>query len=187
MIVRYNMTDARFKHLQPLSVVAAPVYSFLGPDVWLAGGALVRWLEGATRNEGDFDLFTSEPQLLCERLGASGLYELSSSMLAISFTGKIQVIRRPYPSLTDVLESFDFTARMVGTDGIDVLAGKFALVDIQKKCILFNRSKKEKLSFSLTSLTGLVRYGNRGYTLDNQNAKLFLEAWECRNVLTSDY
>jgi len=176
----------------PPAAFFAPVMAFLGPKVWLAGGSIVRWLEGAKINEGDFDLFTDDPDGLSKRLTEDADCFLTlTSDLAYSHetrTANIQVIRRPYLSMESVIDSFDFTARMLAYDGTNFIAGMFTLEHIEDKLLVFNsEGKSDKMSFSLTSLTGLVKYGNRGYTLDFKNARLFLEAWGCQNVLMTAY
>jgi hypothetical protein len=161
-----------------------PVYDYLGHNVWCAGGAVVRYLEGLTTNEADFDLFTPTPEPLFHGLLASGNFsERPKGSISYNLIGPgystIQIIDREYHSLEEVLNSFDFRARMVGTDGNQLLMHRYAKEDIEHKVIKFNPGN---FSISTTSLYGLVKYGNRGYKLDYYDADKFLKAWGVPHV-----
>jgi hypothetical protein len=167
-----------YEHVISPSIFFAPVYRYLDPNtVWLAGGSVVRWLEGERSNAADFDLFSSNPEVLRDLLNDK-LIPLNESFLSYTFEtesgDKVQVIKRPYPTLIDVLKSFDFHARMVGTDGNMLIASSRALKDIRYKKITPHEGD---FSLTTTSLYGVAKYANRGYTLTHGGARDFLKAW----------
>lgn len=163
----------------------APVYHLLGPltgplhgGIWLAGGAVVRWLEGEKVNAADFDIFSSDVDEAKRRVEAAGFQALRDSFLSTTFENRndvrVQVIKRAYPSLLDVLNSFDFRARMVGTDGNLLYAHPKAQEDISRRQLVQHQGD---FSLTVTSLFGLAKYANRGYTLSHSQARNFLKAW----------
>lgn len=171
--VRYLKTDPE--------VFFKPVWDLLGDKVWVAGGAVNRYLEGKPTNSADFDLFSNFDgpiySKVLERVKLQGGDLSIESFLAWTFTtpsGVIQLIKRPYENLQSVLASFDFTARMVGTDGKVLVAHEDSLNDIQRKRI---RHFPGDFSITTTSLFGLVKYGTRGYTIDHKESGKFMKAW----------
>lgn len=156
-----------------------PVAGFLGPTIWCAGGAIVRWAEGLSTNEADFDLFSPTPEpLKFGLLSSAKFYEMPDGPLSFNLRADsgehVQIIQRPYPTLESVIQSFDFRARMLGTDGVRLVMQRYAMEDIEHKRIKFNPGD---FSISTTSLFGLVKYGNRGYRIDHVESAKFLKAW----------
>lgn len=163
----------RFKHY------IQPVLPYLGDTVWLAGGALTRLLEGEETNHADFDLFAVNPSMLWVKLLEDGWHQeressLSWTLRIADWPEPIQVIKRSYESLEQALNSFDFTARMVGTDGTRLIAHPKTLFHIKDKQIRFNPGD---FSITITSLFGIAKYANRGYTLNHAEAKNFMKQW----------
>ena len=162
----------------------APVLKYLNPSVWVAGGALVRAFEGYVQNESDYDLFGMKPEVIRDMLLADGWLLLFEHPRFWNFKAEepgtihakvplVQVIKQPYESIEQLLTSFDFKARMVGTDGMDLYADEQALKDIHDRKFHSNGT-----SFNTPgSLAALVKYANRGYTLEHKEAIKFLKAW----------
>lgn len=163
----------------------APVWGLLGPQTWVAGGALTRMLEGASKNEGDFDIFAYDYSAVQDELDKSkhvifaGSSPYSLNYRTVNGDRRIQVVRRHYESLTECLESFDFTVRMVGTDGVTMLMDSHTAPDILHRAIRFHQGI---LSTPVTSLFSIAKYANRGYTIDYSEAKAFLTSWGVNNL-----
>lgn len=159
-----------------------PVWWRLGEGTWLAGGSVVRWLSGDKHvGDGDFDLWGPKPEAISMGVG---LFEVNTELSrthVVPFGGhpdgqvKVQIINRPYSGLTEVLQSFDFTARMAGTDGKYLFVGDTTLSDIANKRL--RRNKTGDFSINITSLYGLVRYANKGYKIDYSESAEMLKSW----------
>lgn len=74
---------------------------------------------------------------------------------------KIQLININYfNSIEEVLDSFDFTICMVGLDNKnDLYAGIRSLWDISRKRLVVNH-----ITYAISSIRRLYKYGNQGYT-----------------------
>lgn len=161
----------------------APVWDLLSSTVWLAGGAVTRWLEGTSINTGDFDLFTSDPHALWAKLSGEAGEERCSHLAWTFLTQghqRVQVVKRPYLGLEETLRSFDFTARMAGIAPEKggpmkrLVVGSTTIGDILDRTIRYHSGN---FSLSVTSLESISRYANRGYKLSHEEARKFLSAW----------
>src|SRR3990167_4454502 len=160
------------KQRERLNTFAPYVYPYLGKDVWLAGGSL---LDFKRRHEPvDYDLFAQRPA----ELGAEFGYIIRESALAWTYKNNIQVIKRSYNSIEDLLNSFDFTIRMIGTDGTFLYKVEGWEEAHNNKKIVFNPGE---FSNPLTSLVSVVKYGQKGYTLDYEECRNFLSSWGVKN------
>jgi hypothetical protein len=168
--------------LTPPGQFFEPVWWRLGEGCWLAGGAVVRWLEGAKDiGDGDYDLWGPQPSAITfpemkRESELSTTYDVRGA--------NVQVIKREYQSLEEVLESFDFTARMAGTDGKNLYVGLTTLKDMANKKIV--RNPTGNFSINVTSLYGMLKYGNRGYRIDYGEARNMLSAWGVPDTLLKE-
>jgi hypothetical protein len=136
-------------------------------------------LEGQPSNEADFDLFSPAPAAVHSLLENNGFALNRESLVSYELLDlkghKIHIVKFPFATIEEALGSFDFTARMAGTDGQLLYTGPSTLKDIRHRVI--KRNKAGRFSINTTSLNGVVRYANRGYTLSYGDAQQMLEAW----------
>lgn len=168
--------------------IPGDIRKHLSPKNWLAGGAIVRWQEGAKSNNGDWDFFTEDPLQLLRDFHTDGWFIDRESGWAWTLKNDlnpevVQVIRLPFTYPTEVIDRFDFTVRQWITDGTTLYYGKSTKQDLEDRVIRFNNPR---FSDSLTSLVGMMKYANRGYTLDYGEARQFLARWHDNPVPTSN-
>lgn len=167
-----NLSDRQigFRDFQLLSSVL-PECSDGGP--WIAGGAVRRPVAGGTPKDSDFDYFFKDEKQLedfrgrMERLGLTKLYsndfnETFSGKLKVDGKDtqvKVQAIKfRFYESLSDVLDSFDFTICQFGWNGCDVYFNPCSIIDVANKRLVVH-----KISFGVSTMRRLVGYSKQGY------------------------
>lgn len=174
-MIKENIQEWRAQHklIYPENFFA-PVWHLLGPEVWLAGGAVVRWLEGESFNGADFDLYSTDPMQLFNSMGRPLVKESQYAITVMQGLAKVQILKHPYSNLEAVFDSFDFSPRTVGTDGTSLVFGDGTMDDLIVKRMRFIRQMEEG---PVTSLEGMIRYANRGYTLTHAEATKALKAW----------
>jgi hypothetical protein len=146
---------------------------------WLAGGAVRRSVLGLS-DEGDFDLFFKNEEQLNAVIDALDIANTDSKMTTISktedvdtilwetsgdipHTYKIQLIyKRTYGSLTDLLDSFDFTVCQFAYAGDKIYAGQYSLWDLGRKRLAVHR-----ITFPVSSVRRMIKYGNQGFYVCN--------------------
>jgi hypothetical protein len=157
--------------------------------VYLAGG-LLRTILNATEhfdyNHTDVDLFFSDPEALRnvkQWLEGNALfkkvYQCPEGKLASYVymwgeeeTWKYQLISVDfYPDMETLLDSFDFTCIMVGTDGETFWCDEAFPNDSAKKVLVWN-----KITYPAASLRRLMKYARKGYTMQEEQYQKFIEA-----------
>lgn len=143
-------------------------------NYWLAGGAVLRVLEGNTEH-ADVDLFFHD---------GDAAREYEDALLGADFTKladapptykrgaeTVQCINfKFYDSMREVLESFDISVCKVGFEGGKLVADAEVLDDIRTKrprfCALVNAP---------ATLLRVVKYSKRGYVFTRESLKDLVE------------
>jgi len=154
---------------------------------WICGGAVRRTLLGASI-DSDIDIFSSSAEQLdaaVEHLlnvlddrninhhtnsrNTSMVHEVvvklphqSSEKNDGIKSVKVQFIKKYYPSVNDVLDSFDFTICQFGYDGENLFHGEYSLWDLGRRRLAVNR-----ITRPVSSIRRLVKYSNQGFTFCN--------------------
>lgn len=160
--------------------------------VYLAGG-LLRTLYSKTEEfspeKTDVDLFfQSELQLqvvqsyLENETAYKKVFQCPEGKLA-SFVyknseepaWKLQLITVSfYPDIDAVLNSFDFTVTMFGTDGVDTVSNEFASQDVEDMRLRWN-----KVTYPASSLRRMMKYAKKGYSMREEDYQTFVaRVWE---------
>lgn len=147
---------------------------------WLCGGAVRRFLSN-TEDEGDYDIFFKDAasfNLLKEKFKGHIVNE-NKFNVAIEREGyKIQLVQFPKPennSMFDVLDSFDFSLCMVGTDGNNIFYSiepeteHNSLNNILDKRIVVN-----KITYGNSSMRRIFKYIKQGYFMCDGSISTFL-------------
>lgn len=151
---------------------------------WLAGGSVRRLFDGC-KGEHDYDLFFKDETQLRSFKDSKGFHQpIFESEFAESYEKeveigdgenyelvslKVQLIKFYFPTLSEVLDHFDFTAAQFAFDGFDFYASPLALLDSSRKKLVIH-----KLSFGVVTLKRIFKYIQQGYTLCSGSAARFL-------------
>lgn len=76
-----------------------------------------------------------------------------------------------YPDMETLLDSFDFTCIMVGTDGETFWYDERFVEDSEKKLLVWN-----KITYPAASLRRLMKYARKGYAMQEEQYQAFVEA-----------
>lgn len=164
-----------------LALDRLPAVSEQGP--WVAGGS-VRRLVMRLPQDSDFDFFFHDEEQMnafCEDMKKRGATVESEGDFNITFSLpkvktkpigddefskagpelKVQAIRIAYfETLSDVLESFDFSICQGGWDGVSLVFGDYTLFDLSNK-----RLVPGKIRYGASTLRRIIKYANQGYTI----------------------
>lgn len=149
---------------------------------WVCGGAVRRTVQNVAL-DSDIDLFfKDEPQyndtlsrlkssLNFKRVDETQIFRENVSPVTNVFVEfhdkekdvkremKVQLIRMAYyPTIDDVLDSFDFTIAQFGYDGADIVSGPYSLYDLARK-----RLAVHKVTFPVSNMRRLIKYANQGF------------------------
>lgn len=117
---------------------------------WICGGAALSWYTGRPVRESDIDVFCADKLQASElaswltEKGASRLhfsenaatYHYNSRVSGCNHFWKIQIIQRDYfTSIEDVIDHFDISVTMIGTDGNQFFFNEDAISDISTKTL----------------------------------------------------
>lgn len=136
---------------------------------WLAGGAVRRTLLRQPL-DSDFDIFFANQEQLStfcdwlETVGATLLMETEHHktfrVTLADESRTVQCIRfQFYGSVTELLDSFDFTITQFAYDGETLYCGDYSLWDLARK-----RLALHKLTFGVSTLRRLIKYTRQGFT-----------------------
>lgn len=75
-----------------------------------------------------------------------------------------------YEDIDAVLNSFDFTVTMFGTDGIDTVSGELSIQDVEDKKLRWN-----KVTYPASSLRRMMKYARKGYAMGEEDYQLFVD------------
>lgn len=146
---------------------ALPATTPNGP--WIAGGAIRRTLLQDDLNS-DIDFFfrdAEQKQAFNDKLLESGGWLISEKDHATTYGVKVDhntvivqaVTMAYYPTVVDVIDSFDFTITQFAYDGKDLVCGPFSLWDLARK-----RLALHKLTFGVSTVRRLIKYTRQGFT-----------------------
>lgn len=156
------------------------------PGVYLAGGLLrtVRAGEELSPEKTDVDIFFSYYRALVDAKSMLGngsgynqVYQCPADKLASYLwegaeKWKVQLISVEfYPSLIELVDSFDFTCTMFGTDGVDYVEGETSLEDATAKHLVWNR-----VTYPSSSLRRMMKYARKGYWMQEEDYNFFVNS-----------
>jgi hypothetical protein len=143
---------------------------------WIAGGAVMRWVQGRPVGASDIDVFVkdgSQFQHVYRKLEAAGFNTVFTSDNAVTLVKHdynhktkegnakktiVQIIRkRFYRSARSVINDFDLTISQFITDGNNLLCGEFAMRDLAEKVIYSANPNKAIIS-------RMIKYMCYGFT-----------------------
>lgn len=75
-----------------------------------------------------------------------------------------------YPTLQNVVESFDFTCTCFGTDGENFIFHQAAIEDTLSKSLRWN-----KITHPVSSMRRMMKYARKGYTMPESECQYFVE------------
>lgn len=154
----------------PFFTITALLPSPAATGPWIAGGALRRTLIGMPL-DSDVDYFfrdAAQKEAFQEAILASGARIVGQREHATTYEFPredagpliVQAITMAYyPTLEDVLDSFDFTITQFGYDGLALVCGEFSLWDLSRK-----RLALHKLTFGVSTVRRLIKYAKQGFT-----------------------
>jgi hypothetical protein len=162
----------------------------LGFDgVYLAGG-LLRTITSSTEElspeKTDIDLFFKDEGSLnrvkswLEITEYKKVYQCPEGKLATYVflddedceKWKIQLISVDfYPDTESLIDSFDFTCTMFGTDGKEFVFHKDAIRDTEEKHLVFH-----KITYPSSTLRRMMKYSRKGYWMMEEDYQTFVEA-----------
>lgn len=144
-----------------------PKVSPTGP--WIAGGAIRRTLiqeplasdiDYFFRDEAQASAFGADMELRGAKIISSREQVTTYGITIDERKVIVQAITLGYyPTLEDVLDSFDFTITQFGYDGTDLVCGQFSLWDLARK-----RLALHKLTFGVSTVRRLIKYTKQGFT-----------------------
>lgn len=137
---------------------------------WIVGGMFAS--ERTKTEINDVDVFSSQPEILVDRLIIAGWTETFRNSHIVNLTppaatdapSKFQVILRPFATMQQTVESIDFTINAIGYDGQQYYRHSDTLNDIDNKRIVV-----QTLNYPLNTLTRMFKYAKRGYDIDHQS------------------
>lgn len=150
-----------FKYMEALPAPAAG-----GP--WIAGGAIRRTLlDDPLSSDVDYFFRDEEQRKAFDAAMLEKGWKISESPHATTYgikvdhnTAIVQAISIGYyPTLADVLDSFDFTITQFGWDGTDLVCGPFSLWDLARKRLALHR-----LTYGVSTVRRLIKYTRQGFT-----------------------
>jgi hypothetical protein len=125
---------------------------------WIAGGAALSWYNGESAKSGDIDIFCANQDqydTVTKQLHETpefNCYSMFTSENAVTYTmwdtkdgiikaepQKIQVIKRFFPTLDDMFNSFDISICKIATDGLMFYLGATTAADIKNKRFTMRR------------------------------------------------
>ena len=147
------------------------------PGVWLAGGSIRRVLADEDL-DSDWDFFFKD-EIRCEGFKYFLLTNndftitelehreknISIKLLLNKIEAEVhfQLINfKYYENLTKVLDSFDYSICMFGTDGYTLEYGDKSMDDIRDKSMSVHT-----ISLPISSVRRLLKYGRQGYNINN--------------------
>lgn len=157
------------KDWEPVSLIQPDLHK--GP--FIAGGAPLRWFVGQNCGESDIDVFcvnVKQADTIVKRIQDHGRYQvMAKTENAITMryysqepgdqTWLIQVIYvRFFPTLEQVIDSFDISVCQIGTTGYEWKLGKNTAKDLRKKQFRFESELRTD------SMKRLVKYWTYGFT-----------------------
>jgi len=168
------------QRIQSMEKFFEPILKYMKhhSSMWVAGGSVVRWLEGADQvKPGDFDLFAKEPANFWQ-LEQPDTMTSWARTYKLDDANRVQVITRPYESLEEVLDGFHMTVTQTGLDieSGELVVGPTTLSDIHNKKM--KRHNPSIPSSAATALHSFLKYAARGYTMDYDQVREFLKGWD---------
>jgi hypothetical protein len=162
------------------------------PGVYLAGG-LLRTLMSTTEElspeKTDIDIFFQTPQarvdaqmFLEKQTPYYKIYQCPEDKLAtyVYLDGeaekwKLQLITITYYNkIEDVIDSFDFTCTMFGTDGLNFVHGDTSISDTIDKHLVWH-----KITYPSSSMRRMMKYARKGYWMNEKDYQWFVQmVWE---------
>jgi hypothetical protein len=138
----------------------------VSPSFVLAGGAVRDIMFG--QEVSDFDYFFigrndwAEKERFFEENSWKRVHS-SDRLTTFKKNGiKVQLIKREYEDLYQLLNSFDFTHCVFAYDGLAVYTSSEALLDTPARRLIVNRITPD---FALDSFRRMIKYIQRGYTI----------------------
>jgi hypothetical protein len=160
---------------------------YTGP--WVAGGAVLRWLDQKPLDNHDLDVFCRTQdqyqqvieKLVCIKWDSDHNIECLKQHDSVNATTwkvkhrdisrTVQIIKRPYLMLSELFSVFDIGVCRMATDGVRVIAASGALEDFQ------NRHISISLPAHKHCIQRIVKYMCYGYT----------PSWDViQNIIDSD-
>lgn len=158
-------------------------------DIWLAGGCIRQFIQ-YSRHDTDIDVFASSKEKLQDALNnfltitekipthsikwiKDGTYILKTS----AFSFRIQFVSNYgfYPTIEELLDSFDFTICQFGLaiknkrHTIYIGQGGDALRHLYSKLLVIN-----KILYPVSSLRRIIKYTKKGFFMSNNEMQKFL-------------
>jgi len=127
----------------------------------IAGGAIRRWFTGEEQTS-DIDLFRVDGKEEYE-LPIKGLSKKRSTQIQDTYklgNQTVQVIKRPYDSIENLIESFDYQHCQFSYDGTTIYATKEAIITSVRKHLSLNNVIE---GFELDTLRRAFKYCKQGF------------------------
>ena len=150
---------------------------------WLCGGAILRWFNN--EGPGDFDIFCkSQKQEILILKSMNAKFEVGKeSNYAYTYNvygNKVQIIKHSFhnqDSLEGILDKIDFTICHFGISHEAILFNTTTLQDAADKKI-----KIHHINNANDTLRRIIKYTQRGYTLDYKERLSFLQIIRNSNI-----
>lgn len=156
----------------------------------IAGGAALRWHCGQSVGAHDIDIWCPDATQYNRMLAhlhehnTEHTYDTDNAITFKRGPYKIQLIKTPYPSVPELLDSFDISVAQVATDGVHWYYGEHTLQDIQDR-------KLRVLKQHRTILRRLFKYWTYGYKPDDATLQELINnkeiLWEYSSANNDDY
>ena len=161
-----NIKKSKLLKIQPLLDLG-----IINKQVWVAGGAL-QTLVCPADTIFDYDIFFNTLDQLRRTIAileSKDYYCIFKCPLGELYsysngTHKVQLITKfAYPTIADMLNSFDFQCTMWGYDGKDLYTTREAIRSSKKRKVTIN-----KITYPVATLKRIFKYiNNKLYTIDN--------------------
>jgi hypothetical protein len=175
----------RFQDIAVLPKEDGNIFQFIKPDMvdgpWIAGGAVLSWINKESVGNGDVDIFCRTPEQVDRISGLLFDYyrRAFDSDNAVSYDReshdnfsnklpkRVQIIKRFLsPSPEHIIDNFDISVCKLVTDGETILSGEKTLDDIMYKILRIEGAHHPVL------LKRVLKYMAYGYELCEGSAKI---------------
>jgi hypothetical protein len=176
----------RFQDIAVLPKEDGNIFQFIKPDMvdgpWIAGGAVLSWINKESVGNGDVDIFCRTPEQVDKISGLLFDYyrcafnsdnavsydlECHRDNFSTELPKRVQVIKRFLsPSPEHIIDNFDISVCKLVTDGKIILSGDNALDDIKHNILRIEDAHHPVL------LKRVLKYMAYGYELCEASAEI---------------